>query len=64
LRIDECFWLDAIVEKLHVKHRVSTDEVEEVFANEEDLPMFRFAERGKQSGEDLYSASGCTEAGR
>ena len=65
MHVDECFWLDAIVEKLAVKHRLSQNEVEEVFANEEQPPFYRFSEPGiSQPGEDVYSASGRTEAGR
>lgn len=54
-------WLATIVEKLAVKHNVSTGEVEEVFGN---APHFRFVESGFTPGEDVYSALGQTEAGR
>lgn len=37
------------------------DEVEEVFFNR---PQYRFVESGYRSGEDVYSASGQTDAGR
>ncbi len=33
MKIVECLWKDQFVEKLERKHRVSTDEVEEVFRN-------------------------------
>lgn len=59
--IDDFIWLPNIVEKLAVKHRVSQDEVEEVFFDE---PYYRFAEAGYRAGEDVYSASGQTDAGR
>lgn len=54
-------WLATIVEKLAVKHSVSTEEVEEVFGSG---PHFRFVESGFTSGEDVYSALGQTGAGR
>ncbi|MGH9833163.1 MAG: BrnT family toxin [Blastocatellia bacterium] len=61
MRIDDFIWLPNIVEKLDVKHQVSQDEVEEVFFNR---PRFRFVESGNRRGEDVYSASGQTAAGR
>jgi len=36
--IDDFIWLPDIVEKLAVKHRVTQDEVEEVFFNRICLP--------------------------
>jgi hypothetical protein len=53
-------WLDSIVEKLSVKHRVETHEVEEVFRGR---PRFRFVEKGYTDGEDVYAALGTTAAG-
>jgi uncharacterized protein len=61
VRIEEIIWLDTIVEKLAVKHRVHPDEVEEILYNQ---PKFRFVERGDQPGEDVYLALGKTDAGR
>lgn len=61
MRINEIIWLDAVVDKLAWKHGVDTDEVEEVFANG---PQFRFVENGDRAGEDVYMASGQTDAGR
>ncbi len=61
MHIDDFIWLPGILDKIEVKHRVSQDEVEEVFFN---LPRYRFVESGHQKGEDVYSASGQTEAGR
>ena len=54
MRIEEIIWLDAIIEKLAVKHRVEPDEVEEVLGNK---PKFRFMEKGDRKGEDVYLAS-------
>jgi len=59
--IDDFIWLPTILNKVGVKHRVSQDEAEEVFFNK---PRYRFVELGNKKGEDVYSASGQTEAGR
>jgi uncharacterized DUF497 family protein len=59
--IDDFIWLPSILEKVEVKHQVSQDEAEEVFFNQ---ARYRFVESGHQKGEDVYSASGQTEAGR
>ncbi len=61
MRIRELIWLDEIVEKLAVKHRVAPHEVEEVLLNK---PKFRFVEKGNTKGEDVYLALGQTYAGR
>ena len=68
MRIEEVIWLDKIIDKLAVKHRVDTNEVEEVLGNK---PKFRFVEKGESSllrrdrqGEDVYLALGQTDAGR
>ncbi len=59
--IDDFVWLPDVVDKLIAKHRVSQDEVEELFF---DRPKYRFVEAGHREHEDLYSISGQTEAGR
>ena len=59
--IDDFIWLPDILEKLAIKHQVSPDEVEEIFF---DNPHYRFVELGYRPGEDVYSASGQTDAGR
>ncbi len=59
--IDEFIWLPNVIEKLAVKHHVEQEEAEDIFY---DRPRYNFAEAGYQSGEDIYSASGQTEAGR
>ena len=61
VRISGFIWLRNIVEKIEAKHRVSLDEVEEVFLAS---PQFRRLEKGKVEGEDVYGAYGQTEAGR
>ena len=59
--IDDFIWLPEIEDKLVFKHHVSKDEAEEVFFNQ---PHFRFVESGNRPGEDVYSVSGQTNAGR
>jgi uncharacterized DUF497 family protein len=59
--IDAIFIARDIEEKLREKHRVSREEVEQVF---EANPRFHFAEKGHIHGEDLYRAVGRTENGR
>jgi uncharacterized protein len=59
--IDEFFWLPDIVDKLATKHQVTPEEVEEIFFSR---PRFRFHEKGRVRGEDMYTALGQTEAGR
>lgn len=59
--IDDFIWLPRILDKVEIKHHVSQDEAEEVFFNR---PRYRFIESGNQKGDDVYSASGQTEAGR
>lgn len=61
MRIEEIIWLDAIIEKLAVKHRVETDKVEAVLRNKR---KFRFVEKGDRKEEDVYLALGQTDAGR
>jgi len=59
--IGDFIWLPEIVEKVAIKHRVGQDEVEEVFFNK---PRYRFLESGFRAGEDVYTASGQSNAGR
>lgn len=59
--IDDFIWLPDILDKLAVKHSVTQEEVEEVFFNR---PRYRFVESGYEQGQDVYSASGQTDAGR
>lgn len=54
-------WLEDIVEKLEVKHQVTADEVEQVFANQ---PRVKRMNKGHFRGEDVYRALGQTDAGR
>jgi len=59
--IDDFIWLPDILDKLAAEHHVIQDEVEEVFFNR---PRYRFVELGYRRGENVYSASGQTDAGR
>ncbi len=61
MKVTGVIWLRDVVDKLWWKHHVTTDEAEEVFSRS---PRYRFIETGDVEGEDLYAASGQTEAGR
>ena len=61
MQVDEIIWLSQFVKKITKKHNVLTTEVEEVFANQ---PNFRFVNKGKRDGENIYSALGQTDGGR
>ena len=54
-------WLEEVVDKLAWKHDVTTEEVEDMLARS---PHFRFLERGKVAGEDLYATFGQSDADR
>jgi uncharacterized DUF497 family protein len=61
LRISGIIWLQEIVEKINVKHRVTQDEVREVLRSSSH---FRFLEKGHRRDENVYAAMGQTNAGR
>ena len=61
MKITNVIWLTQFVEKIARKHHVSTNEVEQVFANH---PSFRFIEEGDVSGENVYRAIGKRDGGR
>lgn len=61
MKISEILWLEQILDKVQTKHGLLPEEVEEVFFNR---PLYRYVERGKVEGEDVYSAYGRTDAGR
>lgn len=61
MEVRAIIWLDSFVEKLWRKHRVRTDEVEEILYGR--LQVRRVA-RGDVAGEDVYSATGRTRSGR
>lgn len=63
MTIRDFLWLETIVEKLAVKHQVSSDEVTQIF-DEENEPYFRFVEKGHREGENVYAALGQTDGGR
>ena len=60
MRIEGIIWLNAIVDKLAVRHHVAMHEVEEVLTN---TPKSRFVERGDRQDEGVYMALGQTDAG-
>jgi uncharacterized DUF497 family protein len=51
-------WKDYFIDKIEVKHGISTDEVEEVLFNK---PHVRRVQKGHIKGEDLYTAYGQTD---
>jgi hypothetical protein len=61
VRVKHFIWLDEVEDKIIWKHGVEPHEAEEVFFNR---PRFKFIEKGYRPGEDVYAASGQTEAGR
>jgi hypothetical protein len=61
MKIVGFIWLEEIVEKLEVKHRVMPEEVEQVFLQQQRI---RRMNRGHYRGEDVYRALGQTEEGR
>lgn len=61
MKIEGIVWLRGVVDKIAVKHRVETDEVEEMLGNK---PKIRFAQKGHRKGEDVYLALGRTVGGR
>jgi hypothetical protein len=61
MNITHIIWLAQFVDKIESKHGVGTDEVEQVLNNR---PRIQRIERGTLEGEDLYRATGQTDAGR
>ncbi|MFW5639627.1 MAG: BrnT family toxin [Thermodesulfobacteriota bacterium] len=61
MHIDDFIWLPDIIDKLLIKHRITPEEVEEVFFNR---PLFRFVEKGYRNGDNVYSALGQSDSGR
>ena len=61
MKIEGVIWLEAIVEKLAVKHSVETQEVEEALRSN---PKIRFVEKGGRSNENVYMGLSQTDAGR
>ena len=61
MKISGIIWLREIVEKINRKHRVEQEEVKEVLNSSSH---FRFVEKGHRRGENVYSATGQTSAGR
>ena len=55
MEINRIIWLEDIVDKLHWKHNVETEEVVEVLQNK---PRFILKEEGFKAGENVYAAFG------
>ncbi len=61
MHIRDIIWLPNVIDKLDWKHDIAPNEVEEIFVSR---PRYRRIERGRVQGEDVYTASGQTEAWR
>jgi len=61
MKISGAIWLQKIIDKIESKHHITQKEVEEVLSNK---PQYRFIEKGRIEGENVYSAYGRTDAGR
>jgi uncharacterized protein len=61
MRLRGIVWLAEIVDKLALKHAIEPYEVEELLDNEPDV---RFVEKGERKGEDVFAATGHSDAGR
>ena len=51
MKINSVLWLDQVVDKPAFKHHVQSAAVEEALGNK---PTFRFVEKGKRKGEDVF----------
>ena len=61
MNITVIIWLQKIAEKIERKHNLSKDEVEQTFIND---PYYRFLEKGKINGENVYAIYGRADSGR
>jgi len=61
MKIEGIIWLRDVEDKLALKHRVETREVEEAISGK---AKFRFVESGEREGEDVYLCLGKTDSGR
>jgi len=61
MKIEGVIWFRDVIHKLIFKHKVETDEVEELLQGK---PKFRLVEKGRREGEHVYMAMGRTDAGR
>ena len=61
MKIEGIIWLRDVEDKLALKHKVETHEVEEALSSQ---ARFRFVESGEREGEDVYLCLGRTKEGR
>jgi uncharacterized DUF497 family protein len=61
MELFEVIWKDRFIDKIEAKHRVRTEEVEQVLFGK---PHVRRTRRGRIKGEDLYTAYGQSADGR
>lgn len=61
MELFEVIWKDRFIDKIEAKHRVRTEEVEQVLFGR---PHVRRTRKGRIKGEDLYTAYGTSADGR
>ena len=61
MQLNEVIWKDKFINKLAIKHNVSTNEVEEILFYK---PYVRRAKKGNVQGENVYVAYNKTYSGR
>lgn len=61
MEIKDIIWIDIFIDKIWKKHRVKTEEVEDILKSS---PKVRFIEEGDVAGEDMYAAMGQASNGR
>ena len=61
MKIKGFIWLADIVDKIEAKHRLTIQEVEDLFSGK---PLFSKMEKGRVKGEDVYRALGQTKSGK
>jgi len=61
IKINEIIWKEKFIEKIEKKHRVTTEEVEEILEGKKKV---YWISRGDVKGEDVYLALGKTRGGR
>jgi len=61
MKINGIIWLEEVEDKIFQKHKVTTEDVEEILMSK---PRFRFVEKGYQKDENIYAALGQNKKGK
>ena len=61
MELFEVIWKDRFIDKIEAKHRVRTEQIEQVLFGK---PHVRRTRKGRIKGEDLYTAYGQSANGR